>query len=364
MFFRVVLLVLAVTCVAPAPSRAGLVGVQYVNWFSGTDGDCSGAGWTANGIGPFGFPAGSVSSLVWPQVGGHCYSSLAASTAQRHGPILKALGIDFVLHDITNFSKMKNASANPIFQGALIQRAGLQAAANITSAFYLSITCWAEQCFDRPGDQTELFTLNEHVISHMEAIAALDPAAALMIDGKPLLLLYISAGSNVMDPANETQPYFQGPGHLTPLPAQVNPILRVGGRSVALRDVFTVRYFVVCSAPSFDYRPFAADLWGFVCAGDCAFAEAGYGSVLRAGTRQPGHLAAYLHAAAGRPYFVVRAWNEFSTTDEHMGQAYTLEPNSRLATVDGSPGADPWWVFNSIAPAIAAWKQGASSTLL
>jgi hypothetical protein len=59
--------------------------------------------------------------------------------------------------------------------------------------------------------------------------------------------------------------------------------------------------------------------------------------------------ATYLNAARGKKFYVVRNWNEFSSTDETSQLAYTLEPNTQLHKYDATPGhQDPWYFFNGI----------------
>ena len=73
------------------------VGIQFVNWFYGEDGDCKGPGWYGQGPlgpGPFGFPPGSVRSRLWPAPG-KCYSTVAnhTDTAAKHAAALRDLGV-------------------------------------------------------------------------------------------------------------------------------------------------------------------------------------------------------------------------------------------------------------------------------
>jgi len=54
----------------------------------------------------------------------------------------------------------------------------------------------------------------------------------------------------------------------------------------------------------------------------------------------------------------VRCWNEYSSTDEHGANSASLEANNKLATVDGSPGADPWYMFDQVKAILHQWKTG------
>jgi hypothetical protein len=54
--------------------------------------------------------------------------------------------------------------------------------------------------------------------------------------------------------------------------------------------------------------------------------------------------------ARGKPYLVIRSFNEFSTTDENFegGNAFTIEPNNWLHHYDGTPNAEPWYFWDNI----------------
>ncbi len=244
-----VLTLIRVTAAGPH-GNGKRVGIQFVNWFYGKDGDCHGPGWYGqgpSGPGPFGFAPGSVRSRLWPAPG-RCYSTVAndSDTAAKHAAALRDFGVDFVAHDLTNFAKEMDADRNPDFIAAKNMGRGLWRNGGIRSTHTLSLTCWAEQCWGAAPSAlnatTEFFTFNNHTLSHVEAIAAMDPQRAVIVDGLPLLLIYLNAGSNVMMPhSNPPKQAFDGPGHMIPTAAQFNPFINVAGRPVRIRDIFTVR---------------------------------------------------------------------------------------------------------------------------
>ncbi len=346
--------------VEPERPDAPRIGFQYLTWFGyrTTSGDCGGTGWSDN---PF-LLEGVKSLLFGPD--GFCYSSMDPDTATVHAGKLQELRADFVVFDVTNFSKTRSPTDNPIFQSALRAMSGFAAhessaldqylghAPRIRGAFQLSITCWGLQCHGLDGNHDEILTVNEFVLGHMEAIARQaydDPGAFFHVDGRPLLLLYVNAGSSVRNLSGE--PAFHGPGNLIPLVEDFDPVLDLGERTVRAREFFSVRYAILSAADD-DYTGFSSEIWPFQCNGTrCSFAEAGYASVYShsSGERSLALLDGFVSAAEGRDHLLVRVWNEFSSTDEFHGQAYTLEPNTRLHTVDSTPGnADPWFFFDGV----------------
>jgi hypothetical protein len=349
---------------APLRPDSPQVGAQYLTWF-GLDtpsGDCTGTGWRDRP-----FQLDGVQSLLFGSNG--CYSSNDPGTATVHADFLDQLGVDFVLFDVTNFSKVLPASANPIYQASTAATSGFAAydagpiqqalgrPARARVAYQLSLTCWGEQCHGvtdpaDPNARREIFTWNANVADHVDAIAAAFLAAPERfqhVDGKPLLVFYVNAGSNVF--ALDGTPAFSGPGGLVPTTADFDPVLDVDGADVRLRDFFSVRFSVV-AANDFDYAPFSTDLWPFQCSGTaCNHDEAGYVSLYStaSGQRSLTLFDGFLANAATKDFVILRNWNEFSSTDEFQGSAYTLEPNTVLHTVDTTPGnQDPFWYYNAV----------------
>jgi hypothetical protein len=349
---------------------APIVGIQYLTWFDYTNpgSGCSGNGWADH---PFKLlPPNQVRSMVFdPSPDGFCYSSADPHTGSVHARFLNKLGVSFVIFDESNFSKSMDPSQNPTFRTALKAMEGLRqynpeppyAPRRIRAAFQLSITCWASQCWGQPsGDDREIFTFNDHVKAHIVAIANAyrnSPDDFQLVAGKPLLLFYVSQGSNVI--LLNGSPAFHGPGNITPTTSEFDYVFQVGGSSYHLRDFFTVRFAVVAAA-TFDYRPYGVDIWPFTCAtGDGTFSEVGYASLFAPAAPNPcrdfGAFSRMVDAAQNKDYLIIRSWNEFSSTDEcaicngKKGQAYTIEPNTQMHKYDTTPGnQDPWYFFNCI----------------
>ena len=86
-----------------------------------------------------------------------------------------------------------DADKNPDFIAAENMGVGLWSSGGIRSTHTLSLTCWAEQCWGAAANAsnatTEFFTFNNHTLSHVEGIAAMDPQRAVIVDGLPLLLV-------------------------------------------------------------------------------------------------------------------------------------------------------------------------------
>lgn len=337
------------------------VGIHYITWFDneGPSLGCAGGGWSTATTGPFGFPNGSVVPLTT----GHCYSSNDPYAAGLHASFLHGLGVDFVILDETNLSKALDPAQNRLFQSSKKVIYGLKAYTEkkVQVTFQISLTCWASACHGGTKN-VEVFTYNDHVKKHIEEIAQLheaNPGRFVIYKEKPLLLVYLNGGSNVYASENDTSPYFDGPGALIPTADQWNPLIEVNGGRVRVRDYFTVR-FTLAAFNQFDYRPFSNEIWPFSCEYGCETSEAGVTSLYSPawGRRDMGHFSRQVDAASDRDFLLIRSWNEFSTTDEYMGRAVTIEPNTKLHTVDSTPGnQDGWYFFNAIKVKLNAGKQ-------
>ncbi len=353
--FRIGLLtaVVMTLVLAPAALAAPKVGISYLTWFNNAkpSGDCTGSGWADK---PFGLE--NVRSLVFsPDPAGYCYSSMDPSTAKVHARSLEELGVDFVILDDTNLSKMAPPASNPIFQGtkAAVQGFSEYTGKPIQVTYELSLTCWAEQCHKgAKGDTREIFTYNENVRATIEEIASMygsEPSRFIQIGGKPLLLFYLNKGSNVVN-LNNTQA-FNGPGNLIPTPAQFNPEITVAGKTRALREVFTVRY-ALAAYSNIDYGAYSSEIWPFTCKVEwCRTTEAGYAHLYSSswGKRSLPEFRRMVDESTLKDFLVVDNWNGFSSTDEYMGAANTIEPNTQLHKVDSTPGnADPWYFYNGV----------------
>ncbi len=344
-----------------------LMGIQYSTWFDygGPRVDKqifpAGSGCAGNGWGDHPFQLDEVRSLAFsPDPNGFCYSSLDPHTAEVHANLFKDLGVDFVIFDESNFSKMGMPEANPTYKAAKIAMEGFRRSPyKVRTVFQLGITCWGEQCFNRPGDRKERYTYNSYVEAHITDIAHLAkqyPDDFIYEDGKPILLFYISTGEvwNLDDTRA-----FRGPGGLVPRNEDFNPTIMVNGAPKALRDIFTVKYSIVANS-DFDYRPYSVDLWPFECVERCRFADATYLSVSskKEGRRSMDIFRTFLYQGTGRKYYIIRNWNEFSSTDELPHQAFTLEPNTALHKYDGTPGnQDPWHFFNTVKAFLKPLRQ-------
>lgn len=343
---------LLATCIAMSLGGCQRVGMQYWTWFDNDPGGqgCAGGGWRDRP-----FELDGVQALTFPaSPDGYCYSSLDPSTATQHAQYLDDLGVDFVIFDETNFSKVMPPESNPSFRADLAAMDGFRAYPRhrIRTVFMLSITCWAEQCHGREGDRTEVFTYNENIRKHIEAIAEVYrvyPKDAVLIDGRPVLLFYIHQGSSVQRLDGDYA--FHGPGNIAPTSEEFNPAVTVGGEQIALRSVFSVRFAAV-AADTFDYTPYSTEVWPFVCnTGQCSFAEAGFATVFAplAGPRSLELFERGVEDAKGKPFLIIHGWNQFSSTDEHGGNAMTLEPNTQLHKHDTTPGnQDPWFFYNGV----------------
>lgn len=356
-----VILALQLVCLPQTSYSFPKVGVHYITWFDneGPPAGCAGGGWSTTTTGPFGFANGSVVPLTT----GYCYSSNDSYAAGLHASFLHGLGVDFVILDESNLSKALDPIHNRTFQSSKKVISGLEAytAKRIQVTFQISLTCWASQCHSGTKN-VEVFTYNDHIKKHIEEIAQLNeanPGRFVTYKQKPLLLVYLNAGSNVQVSENDPTPYFNGPGALIPLADQWNPLVDINERSVRVRDYFTVR-FTLAAFSSFDYRPFSNEIWPFACEYGCETFEAGVASLYSpaVGRRDMEYFSKQVDAAANKDFLLIRSWNEFSTTDEYMGRSVTIEPNTMLHTVDSTPGnKDPWYFFNAIKVKLNAGKQ-------
>ena len=328
-----------------------IVGMQYWSWFAYDKPGCAGKGWRDNP-----FKLNDVRSLVFsPDPNGYCYSSMEPGTALVHAGFLDQLNVSFVIYDNTNFSKSVMPDDNPIFQSSLKALEGFRqyTPRRIRSAFMLSITCWAEQCHEKPGDHTEIFTFNDYVKAHVREIAAAyqrNTDDFQLVNGKPLLLFYINQGNNVKR-LNGT-PAFHGSGNIFPRREDFDYEFNLNGSSHRIRDFFSVRFAVVADSV-FDYSNFSEELWPFQCNyGECTFSEVGYASLLAVRSSPNRNLTMFnqqVDNSISKEFLIIRGWNEFSSTDEDKGRAYTIEPNTQLHKHDTTPGnVDPWYFFNSI----------------
>lgn len=328
-----------------------LVGIQYLTWFNYSQNPmgCEGEGWREH---PFGLH--EVRSLAFtPDERGFCYSSQDVETAKVHARLFKDLGINFVVFDESNFSKTVSPRNNPTFLAAKKAMLGFRSYTDykIRVTFQLSLTCWGESCHNKVNDRVERFTYNNYVKEHIEEIAqlvVLNPDDFVKINGKPLLLFYISQGSNVYTLDNNLA--FGGPGRIIPTIEEFNPNILVEGKKHFLSDFFSVRFAVV-AADSFDYSTFSEKIWPFQCdSNTCLFKEVGYLSVANHTTnsRSMDTFKNYFDSARGKDILLIRSWNEFSSTDENRQKAYTLEPNTQLHKYDRYSGPDPWFFFNAI----------------
>jgi hypothetical protein len=360
--------------------------MQYWTWFAygpepgcledPAQPDCGGSGW---GVDIFklrektGDKEISVRSLVFgDHPSGYCYSSCDPKTGCVHAQFFDQLNVSFVIFDETNFSKSKLPEENPTFRAAQKAMEGFRQhkGRRIRAAFQLAITCWAEQCHnqngDRDGDKREIFTFNEKVKAHVRKIAELyieNPDDFQLVynreskEKRPLLLFYISQGSNVKLLNN--QPAFDGKGNICPTPEKFDYEFSAKGKSYSLQKFFSVRYAVV-AANVFDYTNYSYQLWPFQCSHKgCKFDEVGYTSLFFPGNSSPRDskerrdINAFQESvddAKEKSYLVIRGWNEFSSSgDEFGGKAYTIEPNTELHKYDTTPDKkDPWYFFNKI----------------
>jgi hypothetical protein len=355
LFFAIGLLSLAFAVAPLNASAAPKVGISYLNWFdNGTpSGDCSGSGWT-NHFGsetkyPFQVPY-LTKSYVFGAPGGYCYSSDDPNTAKVEAASLDEMGVDFVVLDDTNLSKTMDPSENPGFKASKAAVKGFSEYThkNMQVTYQLSLTCWAEQCWNEPGNGTEIFTYNSHVQKTVEEVYKMyqaEPSRFVTIAGKPLLLFYLSKGNNVMSHANQSQPAFHGTGNIYPTTADWNPKIIVNGKETLLRSVFSVRWGL-WAVNNTDYSVINGDIWPTDCSDTwCRSSEAGYthlSSPAWSGRSIP-EFNRMVDEAQAKNYLFVDNWNGFSSTDETLETADTIEPNTSL-----SYGGDPWYWYNKI----------------
>lgn len=323
------------------------------------------------------------SAVFSPDPAGFCYSCMERGAGEVHAKVLSELGIDFVIHDQSGLSKTHLPitgdyprdqtihSYNLDFYCARMAIEGFRRyrQKQIKSVFQLALTSWGSQGFDVPDADPDhnreysLISADKYFLNtklHIEAIWKLYIATAsdfLIINGKPLLIFYISEGNNVYK-FRSSELAFHGPGKIIPTQEEFNPFIDTPNGPRKLRDLFTVRYAVVGSV-DFDYTPISSEIWPFeVYSGNGKFTEVGYASAYsrKVGSRNIQQLEKMVDAAKGKQFLVIRSWNEFSSTDEFVlddrGQkvpahAFTLEPNTQLHKYDDSQG-DPWFYFNRL----------------
>lgn len=286
-------------------------------------------------------------------------------TAHRHAHWLRNLGVDFVVFDCSNVTKMSDPDANGIFQASRRAIEGFRSnqADRIKVAYQLSLTCWQQQCHanvDAPHNR-ELYTWNDHVRNHVESIYAAylsnpDVFETVPTDGnKPLLIFYCNTGRDVYDPNAPDKQYWPFNNDLRehyPRWPAFNERVSTGE---LVRNLFSVRFSLHCPVDSnFSDAP---EIWPFQCDTEGSiFNEAGY-AALRVGNRSR-NIAAFdrmVEASREKSYLILRCFNEFSTTDEDYrdGHVYTMEVNNRLHHHD-EQGGDPWFHWNRMRTKLAS----------
>lgn len=346
------------------------VGIQYYTWFDveTPSQGCEGSGWHVQGLRPFMLPytpTNAVQSALFS--GGKCYSSLDPETAHQHAYKLDELGVDFVILDNAASLVVGRAPEDdPIFRGSQAALEGLAryTARSIRGAYQLTLTI-------NPGDFEHYQGNNPNLLAHIDHIYGQwrsNPSYFYHIDDvmdsgtkKPLLLFYVASGNNVMD--DQGQQFFNGWGGCIPTTAQFAHTLPDG---MDFRSVFAIRY-AINAVNRTDYNrpdrsrgaPVPMDIWPFQCnTFGTQFYECGYASLH---FPQPGiasqcdattgrsldRFRQMLREAKGKPFLVIRSFNEFSTTDECYtgGNAFTLEANNLLHLYDGSPANAPSQTF-------------------
>ncbi len=339
------------------------IGIYYYTWFDyNNTGHCDSDGWLNGSLRPFQFDYSNlVGSLLWYYP--TCYSTNNDSTYTVHAQHLHDLGIDFVIYDNISNSKQQWVSNDNIFAASVRALQNFRLASNygIKSVFMFSIVeadcagCTTEHMV---WDNQQYGTIHDHLRATLTYYRYY-PDAFLIVDGKPLILIYISQGTNVY---NNGSPAFGGPYNMIPHKSQFDPLIPddyYGGGLIRLRDVFTIRYAIVAdnwSGVDYNYWPeVAGKVWPFRCNGNCMAAEAGYASVYAPNFgRHASTFTNYLSYINyyRNPFMVIRSWNEFSTTNEWHGDypncsVYTLEPNNRIHWYDESNG-NPWYFFIAV----------------
>jgi hypothetical protein len=305
---------------------------------------------------------------------GICYSSMDPNTATQHARWLHNLGANFVIFDCTNLTKISDPEANPIYQASLQALKGFRQnkTAGIKVAYQLSLTCWQQQCHRtvNTDPQRELYTWNKHIKKHVESIyesycAYPDLFETVPTDGnKPLLIFYCNQGSNVYDPKSPNQQFWspnqdlKNKGHYPRWPEFNETIDVFDGKTLRkrlVRELFSVRFSLYCT-DDLDFSP-APEIWPFVCDTEkSVFNEAGY-AALKVGdkSRSIDAFRRMVDAARGKPYLILRCFNEFSTTDEDYrgGRVYTMEVNNLVHHYDEQKG-DPWFHWNRMREKLAS----------
>ena len=307
-----------------------------------------------------------VKSCCWRPGPDVCYCTDHIETVRRHAEILSDINVEFLIYDNTNASKFMLPHVNIPWVGSMNVLTNLRSAVQgrIKSVFMLSLTNSDDGIEHYIGDPAYADRLG-YTKAHVEALAAVVeefPTDFFYVKNKPLLLFYISQGSNVK--LANGQPAFHGRDNITPTEVDFDLGIQVRGRVVPIRDVFTLRYAVQCSAWDFGY---GEEVWPWTCDyGLGNFKEAGYASLVRV-AGDPGdeshtppntrsnHLFDFLVDKAVQrrcQYLVIKGWNEFSISgDEGDGsattngyfKAHTIEP----CTVQ-APGGDPFFFFDRI----------------
>lgn len=292
-----------------------------------------------------------------------CYRS-GVYAARQHFHYLKDMNVDFVIFDETNHSKGIAPSVNTVFQRGLETSRGFyqesQAYPNnrIRSAFMLSLVePWVVATTD-PKKGKEKFVWNQHIQDHVQAIYneyRASPNAFYTVNGKPLLLFYVTNGTNVVDGNNSFA--FQGPGNYRPLSSQYDAPIWDGVGTQSLHDLFTIRYAAYANAGPINYSdsavwPFQTDQPATGSTSTSTYVEAAYASPfvkLNTLPRSSNQLTTMINAGASKPRVLIRTWNEFGIGDEEKDgngeRAYTIEPNTTL-TLDNGVNAGKWSVYN------------------
>jgi hypothetical protein len=377
-------------------NKKPLVGIYYWTWFDcaqgGPDNKCDplnqnhgdvGIGWMgydANCGKLFPFSSGSVASpgvltrslCFWNGGDGLCYSSLDPQTATTHATFLDELDVDFVVYDITNRSK----SMFPAWEytGALNAMDGFRnyrdyAGKDIRSVFMLSLSAdfgdgiekfaWEDTGIGENGTPKAGEWIRRHIEDigrHYEAA----PDSFLLVFGKPLLLIYVSEGRNVMKMDGKS-PAFHGPEGLIPSITDFDCQVTYQGSTISIHKVFTIRYAIVARDGAKDFESISHQIWPFTAFAEnrltgsfSQFSEVGYATLLAPSVgmgRDPLLFNALVDIAAQRDkqFLLIRGWNEFSTGgDEPIPNAYTIEPNTELYKHDGSPDGDAYYYFHEV----------------
>lgn len=350
------------TAPRPTPTKIGI--------FYGTTlaGNCNEASWFNA------FQMNGARSLLFGGEFGACYDALDPETVVTHARYLHDLGIDFLSTDLTNLSKSWHPTDNPEVIGlsTIVEGLARYTAKDLKVvpmiAFTSAFPADHPPCTDLEG---EGFTYNTYVVETIQAILdiyATHPQHFLRFNGKPVLQIYLSTGNSVKDCSGG--PAFQGPYNLVPSAAQIegwraDPRMSfyVQGRQQFLFDLAEIRWTLAASAdvPNGDYAAIDPKIWPFALdhANRYDYAEAGHVALQQGfSTRSMDNFRAFLTNARTKPIVLVHNWNAFPVFgDEMRDHSTTLEPNTVLPLVDGSPGADPWYFFNEVKRELRALKR-------